>query len=135
MSGALPFFFPRNAVWMQERQRYSLCLKHTLNNLLQAPHFTKGDLDQIAQRLTPTKLRLFNPHATILGNHDVNVLMAALQEVGLVSPSVIYHHCCYTVCTSGIWSVQREMSVYRNSSGRTSGIRAFASLTYQAAGD
>ena len=76
---------------MQERQRFSLCLKHTLNNLLQAPHFTKLDLDQIAQRLTPTKLRLFSPHATILGNHDVNVLMAALQEVGLVSP---LHHCC-----------------------------------------
>ena len=120
---------------MQERQRYSLCLKHTLNNLLQAPHFTKGDLDQIAHRLTPTKLRLFNPHATILGNHDVNVLTAALQDVGLVSPSIIHHHRCHTLCTIGNGSVQHEMNVHRNSSGMTSGIRASARSTYQAAGD
>ena len=57
---------------MQERQDRSLCLMHTLNNLLQKPHFSKEQLDDIAQQLSPSKLGLFNPHKrAFLGDYDV----------------------------------------------------------------
>ena len=64
---------------MQERQRLSLCLQHTLNNLCQEPKFCKQDLDRLANGLTPPKFGVFSPHFTpVLGNYDVNVLEAAL---------------------------------------------------------
>ncbi|CAG5134486.1 unnamed protein product [Candidula unifasciata] len=67
-----------------ERQVKELCALHALNNLLQSDQaFTKKDLDDICNRLSPGSF--INPHRSILGlgNYDVNVLMAALQEKGL----------------------------------------------------
>ncbi|KAH9519751.1 Josephin-1 [Bulinus truncatus] len=44
--------------------------------------FTKKDLDEICTRLSPDSF--INPHRSMLGlgNYDVNVIMAALQEKG-----------------------------------------------------
>ncbi|CAL1542832.1 unnamed protein product [Lymnaea stagnalis] len=66
-----------------ERQVKELCALHALNNLLQTKQaFTKRDLDDICNRLSPGSF--INPHRSMLGlgNYDVNVLMAALQEKG-----------------------------------------------------
>ncbi|XP_059179656.1 josephin-2-like [Physella acuta] len=66
-----------------ERQVKELCALHALNNLLQTKQaFTKKDLDDICNRLSPGTF--INPHRSMLGlgNYDVNVLMAALQEKG-----------------------------------------------------
>lgn len=66
-----------------ERQVKALCALHALNNLFQRQQaFTKKDLDQICERLSPGTF--INPHRSMLGlgNYDVNVLMAALQEKG-----------------------------------------------------
>ena len=57
---------------VQERQDRSLCLVHTLNNLLQRDHFSKELLDDLAEELTPSKFGLFNPHKrAFLGDYDV----------------------------------------------------------------
>ncbi|XP_052789561.1 josephin-2-like isoform X2 [Mya arenaria] len=62
-----------------ERQRKQLCAMHVLNNLFQAPVFTKSEMDDICTSLTPQKF--WNPHRSLLGmgNYDVNVITAALQ--------------------------------------------------------
>lgn len=54
----------------------------TQNAILQdeGPLFTKKDLNAIASRLAPGAW--FNPHKSILGNYDVNILSIALQERG-----------------------------------------------------
>ena len=45
---------------------------HTLNNLLQKAHFSKEQLDDIANSLSPSRFRLFNPHKrAFLGDYDV----------------------------------------------------------------
>jgi len=67
-----------------ERQSKQLCALHALNNLMQDRHaFTQQALDDICQRLSPDAF--INPHRSMLGlgNYDVNVLMAALQEKGM----------------------------------------------------
>ncbi|UYV78882.1 JOSD1 [Cordylochernes scorpioides] len=66
-----------------ERQVKELCALHALNNLFQDPvAFTKPQLDSICHALSPD--HLVNPHKSMLGlgNYDVNVLMAALQNKG-----------------------------------------------------
>jgi len=66
-----------------EQQVLSLCLKHTLNNLLQEPHFSKEDLDRVAEQLAPGRFKLSNPHKkAFFGDYDVNVMMAVLQQLG-----------------------------------------------------
>jgi len=67
-----------------ERQSKQLCALHALNNVLQDKHaFTQKSLDDICQRLSPDTF--INPHKSMfgLGNYDVNVLMAALQDKGM----------------------------------------------------
>ncbi|XP_032060967.1 josephin-2 isoform X1 [Aythya fuligula] len=68
-----------------ERQRLELCAVHALNNVLQRPCFTQEAADDICKRLAPDA-RL-NPHRSVLGtgNYDVNVIMAALQSLGLAA--------------------------------------------------
>ncbi|XP_014809526.1 PREDICTED: uncharacterized protein LOC106894983 [Calidris pugnax] len=68
-----------------ERQRLELCALHALNNLLQRPCFTRQAANDICKRLAPDA-RL-NPHRSLLGtgNYDVNVIMAALQGLGLAA--------------------------------------------------
>ncbi|PNH06685.1 Josephin-like protein [Tetrabaena socialis] len=67
-----------------ERQSRQLCLKHTLNNLLQRPAFTAADLDRLADGMSPPGPGgIFSPHRTPwLGNYDVNVLELALRQHG-----------------------------------------------------
>ncbi|XP_063157032.1 josephin-2 [Candoia aspera] len=66
-----------------ERQRLELCAVHALNNVLQERLFTQEVADEICKRLAPEAR--WNPHRSFLGtgNYDVNVIMAALQSVGL----------------------------------------------------
>ncbi|XP_026525351.1 josephin-2 isoform X2 [Notechis scutatus] len=66
-----------------ERQRLELCAVHALNNVLQERLFTQDIADEICKRLAPDAR--WNPHRSFLGtgNYDVNVIMAALQSVGL----------------------------------------------------
>uniref|UniRef100_A0A4X2JXG6 ubiquitinyl hydrolase 1 n=1 Tax=Vombatus ursinus TaxID=29139 RepID=A0A4X2JXG6_VOMUR len=68
-----------------ERQRLELCAVHALNNVLQQRLFSQEAADEICKRLAPDS-RL-NPHRSLLGtgNYDVNVIMAALQGLGLAA--------------------------------------------------
>nr|KAF6406987.1 Josephin domain containing 2 [Molossus molossus] len=68
-----------------ERQRLELCAIHALNNVLQQQLFSQEAADEICKRLAPDS-RL-NPHRSLLGtgNYDVNVIMAALQGLGLAA--------------------------------------------------
>ncbi|KAM9510600.1 josephin-2 [Guaruba guarouba] len=66
-----------------ERQRLQLCGLHALNNLLQRRCFTRRAAEDICKRLAPGA-RL-NPHRGLLGNYDVNLIMAALQGQGLAA--------------------------------------------------
>ncbi|NXL12822.1 JOS2 protein, partial [Mesembrinibis cayennensis] len=79
-----------------ERQRLELCALHALNNVLQRPCFTRRAADAICHRRAPlpppktTPLApdaRLNPHRSLLGtgNYDVNVIMAALQSLGLAA--------------------------------------------------
>nr|CAG4646689.1 EOG090X0HOM [Macrothrix elegans] len=63
-----------------EKQSKQLCALHTLNNLFQKNVFTKSQLDDLCLELTPNAW--INPHRSLfgLGNYDVNVVMAALQQ-------------------------------------------------------
>ena len=64
-----------------EKQCKQLCALHTLNNLFQSGQaFSKGDLDRLCEHLSPHSW--VNPHRSILGigNYDVNILIAALQQ-------------------------------------------------------
>uniref|UniRef100_A0A023FCU3 Josephin-2 n=2 Tax=Triatoma infestans TaxID=30076 RepID=A0A023FCU3_TRIIF len=66
-----------------EKQVKELCALHALNNLFQSRDaFTKAELDEICQSLSPHVW--INPHKSLLGlgNYDVNVIMAALQRKG-----------------------------------------------------
>lgn len=66
-----------------ERQRYELCALHALNNIFQDPNaFSKEILDDICYKLSPDAM--LNPHKSVLGigDYDVNVIMAALQQKG-----------------------------------------------------
>ncbi|CAH1403607.1 unnamed protein product [Nezara viridula] len=66
-----------------EKQVKELCALHALNNLFQSREaFTKSELDEICQALSPHVW--INPHKSFLGlgNYDVNVIMAALQRKG-----------------------------------------------------
>uniref|UniRef100_A0AAG5DAM0 Josephin-2 n=1 Tax=Anopheles atroparvus TaxID=41427 RepID=A0AAG5DAM0_ANOAO len=63
-----------------EKQQRELCALHALNNLFQdKASFSKSQLDQICQNLSPNEY--INPHRSILGlgNYDVNVIISALQ--------------------------------------------------------
>ncbi|KAL1921165.1 uncharacterized protein VTP21DRAFT_10881 [Calcarisporiella thermophila] len=78
-----------------ERQQVWFCAKHALNNLAQAPLFTKKDLDAVAhqlgleetkqEELGPYSRLLVNPHKNPLGlgNYDISTLECALRGVGL----------------------------------------------------
>ncbi|KAL1140980.1 hypothetical protein AAG570_000906 [Ranatra chinensis] len=66
-----------------EKQVRELCALHALNNLFQERDaFSKAELDEICQSLSPHVW--INPHRSLLGlgNYDVNVIMAALQRKG-----------------------------------------------------
>ncbi|ETN66819.1 josephin-1 [Anopheles darlingi] len=66
-----------------EKQQRELCALHALNNLFQdKTSFSKSQLDEICQTLSPNEY--INPHRSLLGlgNYDVNVLIAALHMKG-----------------------------------------------------
>ncbi|XP_076645271.1 josephin domain containing isoform X1 [Halictus rubicundus] len=65
-----------------ERQVKELCALHALNNLFQERGFSKQELDKICYNLSPDVW--INPHKSLLGlgNYDINVIMAALQQKG-----------------------------------------------------
>jgi len=66
-----------------EKQVKQLCALHALNNLFQTRDaFSKSELDEICESLSPDVW--INPHKSLLGlgNYDVNVIMAALQRKG-----------------------------------------------------
>lgn len=59
------------------------CALHALNNLFQKDDaFLKSELDAVCYSLAPKVW--FNPHKSLLGlgNYDVNVLIAVLQNKG-----------------------------------------------------
>lgn len=70
---------PETTTIYHEKQSKQLCALHTLNNLFQKDAFTKAQLDEICQNLSPNTW--INPHRSMfgLGNYDVNIIMAALQ--------------------------------------------------------
>jgi len=63
-----------------EHQSLELCLLHALNNLFQGQAFAQESLETICKELAPDTW--VNPHKSFfgLGNYDVNVLIAALQQ-------------------------------------------------------
>ncbi|ALC40677.1 CG3781 [Drosophila busckii] len=64
-----------------EKQMRQLCALHALNNLFQGDHsYTKTELDNICNNLSPNVW--VNPHRSLLGlgNYDINVIMTALQK-------------------------------------------------------
>ncbi|XKL63853.1 hypothetical protein PGB90_006217 [Kerria lacca] len=66
-----------------EKQVKELCALHALNNLFQKDDaFLKNELDIVCHSLAPKTW--LNPHKSPLGlgNYDINVLMAALQNKG-----------------------------------------------------
>ncbi|CAJ0878901.1 3734_t:CDS:2 [Entrophospora sp. SA101] len=77
-----------NSEIYHEKQRFWLCGKHTLNNLFQCQLFTRSKLDEIAIKLAQDSINSgvngsSNSYIDGLGNYDVNVLQAALEEHGL----------------------------------------------------
>lgn len=80
------FFFKYDIInynsWMFIQSK-ELCALHALNNLFQSKEaFKQMELDAICFSLSPNNY--INPHRSILGlgNYDVNVLIAALQNKG-----------------------------------------------------
>jgi josephin len=74
---------PENSPIYHEKQSKELCALHALNNLFQSKEaFKQMELDAICYSLSPNNY--INPHRSILGlgNYDVNVLIAALQNKG-----------------------------------------------------
>ncbi|XP_021933179.1 josephin-2 isoform X2 [Zootermopsis nevadensis] len=66
-----------------ESEVKELCALHALNNLFQeSDAFSKTQLDAICYSLSPNMW--INPHKSLLGlgNYDINVIMAALQQKG-----------------------------------------------------
>jgi hypothetical protein len=61
-----------------ERQSWSRCAVHALNNLLQRPAFIAADLDRICYELSPTKF--INPHKSMFG--VVSEYKPELAEIG-----------------------------------------------------
>uniref|UniRef100_A0AC35U6F1 Ubiquitinyl hydrolase 1 n=1 Tax=Rhabditophanes sp. KR3021 TaxID=114890 RepID=A0AC35U6F1_9BILA len=82
-----------------ERQKKQLCLLHALNNLFQAPRFSKNDLDRLCEQMD--KSAWWNAHRSFigLGDYDANVLMAAVDKFGYTctwfdrrsDPKIIQH--------------------------------------------
>ena len=70
-----------SATIYHEKQSKQLCALHTLNNLFQKDAFTKSQLDELCQSLSPNTW--INPHRSFfgLGNYDINIIMAALQQM------------------------------------------------------
>ncbi|KAL7735143.1 hypothetical protein ACLKA6_008405 [Drosophila palustris] len=71
---------PTSSVY-HEKQMRQLCALHALNNLFQGDQsYTKAELDDICNNLTPNVW--INPHRSVLGlgNYDINVIMTALQK-------------------------------------------------------
>eukprot|EP01084_Bolivina_argentea_P078452 142353_1 len=66
-----------------ERQKWEMCLMHSLNCLLQEQKFTMQSMNEICKQLAPDKL--INPHKSVLntGNYDANVLMMALNKMSI----------------------------------------------------
>jgi len=80
-----------------ERQEAALCGQHCLNNLLQGPHFTAGDLADIATALDQQERKLMleagmtaearafmsedSSNVDASGNFSIQVLSQALQNV------------------------------------------------------
>ncbi|KAK2376386.1 josephin protein [Trifolium repens] len=91
----------KNSNVYHERQRLQFCLLHTLNSLFQPKDaFTRANLNAISEKLaldddssnndswTPFSI-LFKPHHNaLIGNYDINVLIAALEEKG---KTVVWH--------------------------------------------
>ncbi|XP_050428067.1 josephin-2 [Adelges cooleyi] len=74
---------PTDTPIYHEKQSKELCALHALNNLFQSKEaFKQMELDAICFSLSPNNY--INPHRSILGlgNYDVNVLIAALQNKG-----------------------------------------------------
>ncbi|KAF0765319.1 josephin-2 [Aphis craccivora] len=74
---------PESTPIYHEKQSKELCALHALNNLFQSKNaFKQMELDAICFSLSPNNY--INPHRSILGigNYDVNVLIAALQNKG-----------------------------------------------------
>ncbi|XP_023171714.1 josephin-like protein [Drosophila hydei] len=71
---------PTSSVY-HEKQMRQLCALHALNNLFQGDQsYTKEELDDICNNLSPNVW--INPHRSVLGlgNYDINVIMTALQK-------------------------------------------------------
>jgi hypothetical protein len=70
-----------------ERQQRMMCLKHTLNNLLQRAAFSSSDLDAIARRITAAEgggvMRSLVHRWPVLGNYDDDVLRGAAGACGI----------------------------------------------------
>lgn len=64
-----------------ERQRWSLCGIHAVNNLLQEQRYTKATFDAVCEELDPSN-KYWNAHRSALGigNYDVNVLMVVCEQ-------------------------------------------------------
>ena len=80
MSSSSPIIPPYH-----EKQSYfnQMCLMHVLNMIAGSPQFTKQELDDACQLLSPSSGGMFqkNPHTGWLGgNYDVNVAMYILQN-------------------------------------------------------
>lgn len=64
-----------------------LCLLHTLNAVAGKQHFSKRDLDAIAEQLADEnpERSFINPHRNLfgLGDYDVNVLIVALKQLDI----------------------------------------------------
>ncbi|XP_050531887.1 josephin-like protein [Daktulosphaira vitifoliae] len=74
---------PNDISIYHEKQSKELCALHALNNLFQSKEaFKQMELDAICFSLSPNNY--INPHRSILGlgNYDVNVIIAALQNKG-----------------------------------------------------
>lgn len=66
-----------------EKQSKQLCALHTLNNLFQNPTaFTKKELDEECDELSPESWNFLNPHRSSLGwgNYDINVMISVLKK-------------------------------------------------------
>ncbi|EDO38069.1 predicted protein, partial [Nematostella vectensis] len=66
-----------------EKQNHMLCAVHALNNLFQDPNaFSKKSLDDICYLLDPNSTINAHKNPLGLGNYDVNVVMAAVNQKG-----------------------------------------------------
>ena len=86
MSSAPPTSGASPPLYLKRQQRM-LCLKHTLNNLLQRPAFSPANLDAIARGIAAAEgggwTRSFVHRWPVLGNYDDDVLRAAAGACGI----------------------------------------------------